>query len=95
MIYLGVFMRVNNINELIKLLKIYMIENNKKQSDIWKTLNIKQANVSRTFSGKTNFSIQTLLDYVSALDGQIEINIVPKDKDNTIDNTDNTSTKDQ
>ena len=65
MIYLGVFMKINNINDLIKLLKIYMIENNKTQSDIWKAL--------------TNFSIQTLLDYVSALDGQIEINIVPKD----------------
>ena len=75
-------MKINNINDLIKLLKIYMIENNKTQSDIWKALNIKQANVSRTFSGKTNFSIQTLLDYVSALDGQIEINIVPKDNTN-------------
>lgn len=73
-------MIVNNINELVKILKIYMIENNKTQADIWKTLNIKQANVSRTFNGKTNFSIQTFLDYVSAIDGQIEINIVPKDK---------------
>lgn len=73
-------MIINNIDELVKILKIYMIENDKTQADIWKTLNIKQANVSRTFSGKTNFSIQTLLDYVSAIDGQIEINIVPKDK---------------
>ena len=72
-------MSITNMIYLGKLLKIYMIENNKTQSDIWKALNIKQANVSRTFSGKTNFSIQTLLDYVSALDGQIEINIVPKD----------------
>lgn len=71
-------MVVNNINDIIKLLKIYMLEHDKTQADIWKTLDIKQGNVSRTFSGKTNVGIQTIIDYINAVDGQLDINIIPK-----------------
>lgn len=85
-------MQANNINDIIKLLKIYMIENNKTQKDIYTTLNIKQSAVSRTFSNK-NITLQTLLDYVNAIDGQIEINIVPKEKESNI--IDTTSKEDQ
>lgn len=80
-------MIVNNINELVKILKIYMIENNKTQADIWKTLNIKQANVSRSLSGKNNISLQTLLDYIDALDAKLDISIVNKEGNSTSNNT--------
>lgn len=86
-------MVVNNINDIIKLLKIYMVNTNTTQKDIWTKLNLKQSAVSRAFNGQTNIKLQTLLDYVSAIDGQIEINIVPKEKESNI--IDNTSKEDQ
>ena len=84
-------MIINTQDDILTLFKMYMKNTKHTQVDICKALNLKDSGVSRTLKGKNSMTINTLLNYVNAVDGQIVLDIIPKQNDNTSKD----STKDQ
>lgn len=75
-------MVINNQDDILTLFKMYLKNTKHTQADICRKLNLKDSGVSRTLSGKNSMSINTLLNYVNAVNGQIVLDIIPKQDNN-------------
>lgn len=69
----------NNINELFKLVKHIMIDEEISQQELSNRLSKSKQATSNIFK-QSNISINTLQDICNAMDCQLVIDIVPNDK---------------
>ncbi len=71
----------NNIDDIMKLIKHIMIDNDIKQTDIVEKTGQSKSTISNLLNGKSkNITLDTLLMLCNAVGCQLEINIKPKNK---------------
>ena len=69
----------NNIDDIMKLIKHIMIDNDIKQTDIVEKTGQSKSTISNLLNGKSkNITLDTLLMLCNAIDCQLEINFKPK-----------------
>ncbi len=69
----------NNTDDIIKIIKHIMVDNNIKNVDIQKATNKSKQTISNFFNGRqSNVTLDTLKDYCDAIDCDLVIDIVKR-----------------
>lgn len=82
-------MKIESQDDIIKLIKHYMIDYNIKQKDIVEKSGLQKSTVSNLLAGRSNMQINTLLALLDYADAELIVEIKPKNDNDNENKNDN------